>query len=248
MSTLIFEHSHSSGSERLGETLRDYGHRLNVVRLHDGDDVPPDLDNVDAIISCGGPQSAYDDSLGWLAPEMELMRQAHAIEMPVLGLCLGSQILARALGGSVEPMPGGIEFGWHDVRLNPIGREDVIHTGIAWQSMQMHHHRDHVSTLPPGARLLSSSIKCKVQAWASGLRTYGFQYHPEVTIDTIEQWAAEEPEALREAGISRDELARQTGIHFSAFERLSQRLFESIALFLMPVDRRYQGLVKDLHY
>lgn len=248
MSILVFEHSDTSGSERLGQIMRDYGQRLRVVRLHDGDDVPGDLDNVDGIISCGGPQAAYDDSIAWLEPQMALMRQANAISMPIVGLCLGCQILARALGGKVEQMTGGIEFGWHEVKLNPIGREDPIHAGIAWSSMQMHHHRDQVSQLPPGARVLSSSKQCKVQAWALSLRTYGFQYHPEVTIDGIETWAAEEPEALSEANLTIDELREQTSRFFPAFERLGNRLFESIALYLMPVDRRYQGLVKDLHY
>jgi GMP synthase-like glutamine amidotransferase len=251
MSILVFEHSDSTGSERLGQALRDYGHRLRVLRLHADDEVPADLDDVDGIVSCGGPQAAYDDSNTWLAPQMELMREANQIGMPIVGLCLGCQILARALGGKVEKMStsgGGIEFGWHEVDLNPVGREDVLHTGIAWSSMQFQHHRDHVSQLPPGSRLLASSGKCKVQSWALGLRTYGFQYHPEVTLKTIERWAHEEPEALREANITLDELRRQNEQYFPAFKRLSQRLFESIALFLMPVDRRYQGLVKDLHH
>ena len=248
MSILVFEHSNDTGSERLGETLRDYGHRLRFIRVHEGDEVPPDLDDVDGIISCGGPQSAYDDSHEWLEPQMSLMRQANEIGMPIVGICLGSQILGRALGGKVEMLPGGIEFGWHEVKLNPVGREDPVHAGIAWESMQFHHHRDYVSQLPPGARLLSSSAQCKSQAWAMGLRTYAFQYHPEVTIETIERWAADEPEALREANITLDRLREETEEHFPAFLRLSQRLFESIALFLMPVDRRYRGLVKDLHH
>jgi len=248
MAILIFEHSNTSGAERLGTTLRDYGQRLRFVRLHEGDDVPVDLDNVDGIISCGGPQAAYDDSQEWLRPQMELMRQANEFGMPIVGLCLGSQILARALGGKVEMMPGGIEFGWHEVKLSPVGREDSIHTGLPWNVMVFHHHRDYVAELPPGARLLASSSQCKNQAWALGLRSYGFQYHPEVTLNTIETWMREEPEALREANITPEQLREQNRKSFPAFERLTQRLFESIALFLMPVDRRYQGIVKDLHH
>ena len=248
MAILVFEHSNDSGSERLGEALLNYGQRLHIRRLHEGDQVPVDLDNVDGILSCGGPQSAYDDSIEWLEPQMSLMRQAHALELPVLGLCLGSQILARALGGKVERMPGGIEFGWHEVKLNVAGREDPLHAGIAWNSMQFHHHRDHVSQLPPGARLLASSAHCKVQTWTAGLRTYGIQYHPEIKPETIERWAADEPAALSEAKVSLEELRTQTKKHYPAFQRLSQRLFEMIALLLMPMDRRYRGLVKDLHY
>jgi GMP synthase (glutamine-hydrolysing) len=248
MSILVFEHSDTAGSLRLGQTLSNYGHRLRMIRLHDGDPVPPDLDDVDGIISMGGPQAAYDDSVAWLEPQMQLMREAHQLEMPIVGICLGSQILGRALGGTVQKMAGGIEFGWHEVKLNPVGREDAIHAGIAWTLMQFHHHRDEVSALPPGAKLLASSQQCKSQAWMAGLRSYGFQYHPEITLETISRWISEEPEVLTEAKITRDELAEQTRNHFAAFERLSQRLFEQIALLLMPVDRRYQGLVKDLHY
>ena len=111
-----------------------------------------------------------------------------------------------------------------------------------------HHHRDYVSELPPGARLLASSSQCKNQAWALGLRTYGFQYHPEVTLATIENWMRDEPEALREANITPEQLREQNRKLYPAFERLTQRLFESIALFLMPVDRRYEGIVKELHH
>jgi GMP synthase-like glutamine amidotransferase len=248
MAILVFEHSDSTGTERLGETLRDIGHRLNVLRLHAGDVVPLDLDDVDGIISCGGPPSAYDDSIEWLEPQMSLMRQAHELQMPIVGLCLGSQILARALGGTVERMSGGIEFGWHEVKLSPVGREDPLHAGLAWNGMMFHHHRDHVSQLPAGAKLLAGSAACKVQAWTIGLRSYGFQHHPELTVETIERWMREEPDSLTEANVSAEHIRRETQKHYAAFERLTQRLFENIALLLMPVDRRYAGLVKDLHY
>lgn len=251
MSILIFEHSDTTNAERLAITLNDYGHRLKIVKLHHrgmvggGDLVPPDLDDVDGIISCGGPQAAYDDSIDWLEPQMALMRQAHAMDMPIVGLCLGCQLLARALGGTVEKNPAGLEFGWHDVSLTPVGREDMIHTGIGWTTTLFHHHRDHISKLPPMGRLLASSAQCKVQAWTAGLRSYGFQHHPEVTVDTIERWCAKEPETLEEAGIALEELRDQTRQYAAAFERVTERLFESIALLLMPVDRRY-GLARDL--
>jgi GMP synthase (glutamine-hydrolysing) len=248
MSILIFEHTDTCGAERLATTLRDYGHRLRMLRLHDGDAVPFDLDGVDGIITCGGPQSANDDSVSWLAPQMDLLKSAHANELPIVGLCLGSQILARTFGGSVEKNPAGLEFGWHEVKLSPAGREDALHAGLGWQMMQFHHHREHVAQLPSGARLLAGSAKTKVQAWALGLRTYAFQYHPEVTLATIENWAKDEPEVFAEIGSTPERLREENRQHFAAFERITQRLFESIALFLMPVDRRQRGLVKDLHY
>lgn len=248
MSIFVFEHSSTAGVERLGRALNDLGCKLDIFQLHDGDSVPGDLDDCDGIISMGGPQSAADDAAPFMAEEMNRMREAHAAGLPIVGVCLGCQMLARALGGKVEKNPAGIELGFTEVKLTPVGREDVLHAGLAWSSMMMQHHRDHVSQLPPGARLLASSAKCKVQTWALGLRAYGFQYHPEVSTDVIEAWIREEPEALTEGGLSAEQLREQVSKHYPTFERLTDRLFDQIALFLMPVDRRYKGLVKDLHH
>lgn len=248
MSTLIIEHSDQTGADRLAVTLRDLGHRLQFARLHHGDSLPADLAEVDAIITCGGPQDPFDDSIEWMADELDLLRRADALQLPVVGICLGSQLLARALGGAVAKMPGGIEFGWHRVALNPIGREDPVFAGIGWETMQFEHHSCEVTELPPDARLLASSETCKVQVWARGLRTYGIQYHPEIHRERIDVWVDDEPEVLEQAGITREELARQTDEQWDTFARLGERLFEAIALLLMPVDRRHAGIAKDLHH
>jgi GMP synthase (glutamine-hydrolysing) len=247
MAILIFEHSPRSTIARLGLTLRDTGHRLRIVALHRGEPIPPDLDDVDGIISCGGPQSATDDALEWLEPEMELLRAAHEAEMPIVGLCLGCQILARALGGEVGRMEKP-EIGWHEVSLTPVGREDPLFAGVAWKSMQPHWHHEHVTALPPGARLLASSAHCKGQAWSAGLRTYAFQWHVEMNRDSLDGFAQHDAAGMKAAHATLDALHKGTETHWPAFERLSQRLFDQIALLLMPVDRRFRGLVKDLHH
>jgi GMP synthase (glutamine-hydrolysing) len=247
MSVLVFEHSPSCRPERLGTVLVSYGHRLRVVRTHLNDPVPGDLDGVDAIVSLGGPQSANDVSEA-LAQEMALMRQAHERSIPIVGLCLGSQLMGKAFGGEVGKLEGGIELGFEPISLSPIGREDPAFAGIAWEHRVLEWHREQVTKLPAGARVLASSKRCKVQAWHLGLRSYAFQYHPETFAETIKQWANEEPNDLQEAGLTPAALQGQVTEHFAAFERLSMRLFESLALFVMPVDRRYTGLVKDLHH
>lgn len=247
MAIVVLQHGASSNAGRLGATLRDYGHRLRLLSLHQGDPVPVDLDDVDGVLSTGGPQSALGSD-SWLQPELAFLRAADARAIPIVGLCLGCQLLAKALGGEVAANAGGIEFGWHDVSVTPPGADDVILSGIAWTSTQFHFHRECVTKAPPGARVLAKSQRSPVQAWARGMRTYGFQYHPEITAPTIEQWAREEPAALSEAGLSVEALREQTHRYFPAFQRLSDRLFESIALYLMPADRRMRGLVKDLHH
>ena len=247
MSIVILEHGPSTGAMRLAAALRDYGHRIRVIELHAGAAVPADLDDTDGIVATGGNYSA-NDTEPWLAPEMEFLARADAAQLPVIGICLGSQVLARALGGEVAPMEGGIELGWHEVALTPAGAEDPLYAGIAWTSMQFHWHQDQVTKMPEGARVLATSERCQTQAWACGLRTYGFQYHPEVYADTAAAWAARHPDALLEAGITLDELKTRTVEHYPSFERLSRRLFDAIAMLLVPSDRRYKGLVKDLHH
>ena len=247
MSIIILEHSSTTGAGRLGAALRDYGHRLRFVALHEGDRPPADLDDVDGVITTGGPQSAADDH-EWLEAEKSFLQSADALSLPVIGLCLGCQILTDALGGEVGEVDGGIELGWHDVTLTPVGTEDVLYAGIAWTSAQPHWHRQQVSAPPPGARVLASSQRCPVQAWGRGLRTYAFQYHPEIELDTLEGWAAAEPKALDEAGITPDDLRDATARNYPAFSRLSDRLFESIALFLLRADQRGAGPARDLHH
>ncbi len=247
MAIVVLQHSPSAGAMRLGAALRDYGHGLRVIDLHAGEPVPRDLDDTDGILSTGGHMSA-NGSHEWLEPEMELLRRADDADLPVIGLCLGCQILTRALGGEVGPVEGGIELGWHELSLTPAGAEDPLHAGIAWTSMQLHWHREQATRPPDGARVLATSQRCPVQAWTRGLRTYGFQYHAEAEADTIETWASEHPEDLKEARITLDELRAQTAAHFESYARLTGRLFESIALLLVPVDRRYEGVVRDLHH
>jgi GMP synthase-like glutamine amidotransferase len=247
MSILIFEHSDNANAGRLAATLRDYGHRLRILELHHGHRVPPDLDDVHGIVSCGGPQSA-NDATDYLVEEMRLIRAGHEIAVPIVGLCLGCQLVAKALGGQVERMSGGIELGWLPVTLTDAGREDIVHQGIPWTSSQFHWHREQVAKAPEGAKILAKSDRCPVQAWSLGLRTYGFQYHPEVVPSDIERWMTDEPAALAEARMTREELRLQTARHFDDMARTSSRLFEQIALLLMPVDRLNRGVLRDLQH
>ncbi len=247
MAIVLVEHSPSAGAGRLGTALRDHGHRLRVIRTHAGAALPADLDDVDGLVSCGGPQAPTGDE-PWLAAEVRCLQAAHERALPIVGICLGCQLLARALGGEVGPLAAGIELGWHEVTLTDSGREDVLHAGIAWKSMQPAWHRYGVTRPPPGARVLARSARTPVQAWALGLRTYAFQYHPEIDARTLETWARESPQDLAEAGTTAERLAQETARHGPAFERLTDRLFESIALYLMPADRRIRGVVRDLHH
>jgi len=248
MAILILEHGPDSGARRLATALRDVGHRLTTIRLHEDQPLPPDLDDVDGIVLTGGPASANDDDLPWLAPEMELIREAHEVRMPVVGLCLGCQILGRTFGGAVGPVVGGACVGWIGVDQTEAGKTDPLHAGIPWRTLQPHWNRECVTELPAGAESLASSGRYPHAAWRLGLRTYAFQSHPEIGRDAFAAWARTDPNALDEAGTTLPAVEAMTEEQWPTFLRQSDRLFEQIGLLLMPVDRRFAGIAKDIRH
>ena len=236
MAILIIEHSELTGSDRLGQRLLEDGHRLLVVRVHLGEELPGDLDEIDGVISCGGPQDP-DSNEPWVEQELALLRTADALELPVFGMCLGSQLLARALGGELARCEQP-EMGWYDVRLTAVGYADFILSGQPWDGPQFHWHHWEVSKLPEGATLLASSDRCGVQAWMKGISTYAVQFHPECTAERIESWILDDKEQLDQAGISSAAVKDDTVKNFADYVRLTDRLFEAISQLLMPMHTR----------
>lgn len=236
MSILIIEHSDLTGSERLGTQLQRDGHRLQIVRVHLGESLPKDLDEIDGVISCGGPQ-APDCKEAWVDQELNLLRTADEKQLPVLGICLGSQFLARALGGEISPCKVP-EMGWYDLTLTPQGREDVLFAGQPWIGSQLQWHHWQVSTLPEDATNLASSDHCNIQAWMRGVCTYGVQFHPECRRDTITDWIADDARTLSEVGIDGKQLAAESDEKFDEYERLTNRFFDAVSQLLMPMHSR----------
>jgi len=239
MPILVFEHTPSETPARLGAALRDQGHRLRVLELYEGDPLPPDLDDVHGILSLGGPMNVdQTEQHNWIYSEMELIRAAHERELPVVGLCLGAQMVAKALGGEVGPMDQP-EAGWHQVELAFPGTMDPIYSGTPWRTQQFHLHSQQVTTLPPEATHLASSPQCQYQAFKVGLTTYAFQYHFEWNREELETVISENESMLREAGCDPDELRRQTDEHYELYRHLGDRLGHMLATLLFPIDKRY---------
>lgn len=236
MSILIIEHSDLTGSERLGTQLQRDGHRLQIVRVHLGELLPEDLDEIDGVISCGGPQ-APDCDESWVEQELHLLRAADEKQLPVFGLCLGSQLLARALGGKVAHCEDP-EMGWYDMTLTAQGKEDVLFAGQPWNGSQFQWHHWQVTTLPENATILASSDRCKVQAWKRGICTYAVQFHPECRRDTIAAWIDDDARTLAEVGIDGGFIASETDEKFPEYERLTSRFFDAISQLLMPMHSR----------
>ncbi|TVQ31085.1 MAG: type 1 glutamine amidotransferase [Phycisphaeraceae bacterium] len=240
MAIIVFQHSDIGRPGRLGTTLRDHGFRIDVRRPDWGGAIPADLDDVEAVISLGGPQSAAEsaDRPDWMQAELDCLRAAHEAELPVIGVCLGAQLLAAALGGEVARMDKP-ELGFHPIDINPSGHTDTALTGVSWSAQHFCHHHDHVARLPDGAMALASSKKCPVQIFRAGIRSYGFQQHFEADQAIIGDLLRNtKPDDLAAAGLSESEQQVQMDAHYANFARLSNRLCVNLASFIIPAGRQ----------
>jgi len=240
MAIVVFEHEPLETSGRLGQALRDEGHRLRVIRLHEGDSVPVDLDDIDGIISMGGsPNVDEQDQYDWMPKELDIIRKAHEAKLPIVGICLGAQLIAVALGGEVSKMERA-EIGWAPLRSSFFGTVDPIMAGIPWQHPALHLHSYEVSKTPPGGTPmpLASSDMCKAQIFKVGFNVYGFQHHFELTHDQINPIFDHFTDWIAREGYDLQQLKAETEKQFELWEHLGDRLCRNLATLIFPLTKR----------
>lgn len=179
----ILQHVPYEGPGLIAGQAEQRGLRLDRRHLYRGESVPG-VEEIDGLIVMGGPMGVTDvDVHQHLKAEMELLGTASAAGLPVLGVCLGAQLLARALGGEVfraqEP-----EVGPGTVMLTAEGRRDGVF-GAAGSTLPVLHWHEETFSLPPGAELLASSDRVVNQAFRAG-RSYGLQFHVELDAELAE--------------------------------------------------------------
>ena len=168
--------------------------------------------------------SVYEsDRLPHLAQEMRLIESALADHRPVLGVCLGSQLLAQVLGSKVSAGPR-TEIGWHRVRLNEPGQRDPLWAGAPAEFQGFHWHGD-VFDVPRGCESLASSDQTACQAFRSGTSAYGVLFHMEVTESLLDGMAASFPDELAHAGGNIEQLHLGTKEHLPALASIGERFF-----------------------
>lgn len=179
----------------VGDQLEALGGILQVISPHAGEMLPDRLpDDVGGMIVLGGIMHAFeDDKFPRLADITRLMAEAHAARVPVLGICLGAQMLARALGQGRVTMPA-YEFGFVPLEKTAAGQADALLRDVVVPEI-MQGHEDNF-TLPDGAELLLTGEFCRNQAFRAGPSSYGFQCHFEVTEDLIVEWVRQARTAL----------------------------------------------------
>ncbi|MFJ5831574.1 type 1 glutamine amidotransferase [Streptomyces sp. NPDC093089] len=195
------EHEGEAGPGLVGERLAGAGLRLDVVRAWRGEALPGSLGGHAGLLVLGGSANCQDDlAAPWLPRVRELVREAVADGVPLLGICLGGQILAHALGGSVARRAQGPEVGAVPVRrLSGIAADPVL-GGVPDGAPAAQWHWDEIAALPPGAVPLLGGDDCPVQAFRVGSAGWGVQFHPEVGAETVAEWAAGDGEDVRAAG------------------------------------------------
>ena len=193
MHLLYLQHDPLDGPGTLLDWVESRGHTVSQCLICEGEPLPP-IDSFDLLVSLGGPMGAYEtEKHPWLEPEKQYLRNAFASGKKILGLCLGTQLIAEALGGKAF-RHSCKEFGWQPIEATREGREWFAqdHEKDMFHAFQWH---GDTYTLPPGALQLARNSACEQQAFAIGNQVLGLQFHLEWTEAMMR-------EALAEPGVA----------------------------------------------
>ncbi len=237
---LVITHTESETPGTLAQWLPEAGVDLAVCQPWAGEALPADLTGVDALVVMGGPQQAYDDSSApWLAATKLLLAQAVRVDLPVLGICLGAQLLAEATGGRVVQGAEGPEVGARLVAKRDAAVDDPVFGALPLSPVVVQWHWDEIVELPPGALLLASSPRYPHQAFRVGTRAYGLQFHIETPPEMVRGWAAADSEALQDAGLDPELIAERAVAELDEVAAVWRPFVERFAAVVRGESRTY---------
>ena len=230
MNVLSIVHPGDAGSELFGPLVAERGHRFEEWSFASG--TPVSLDGYDAVLVFGGPMHIdQEDEHPWLRDESDWLRSLIEGPQPTLGICLGSQLLARAAGAWVGPLPVP-EVGWREVELTDAAGADPVLSALPsrFVALQWHHY---AHELPEGAVALAHSA-ASLQGFRLGETCWGVQFHPEVTEPQLERWIAAKSDLPTEP----ERLRAETRERIGGWNDLGRRLCRS---FLAAAERLRAG-------
>ncbi len=221
----VLQHHPVENLGTIADALEGAALAWQYVRVHDGQPVPASMKGAGGLIVMGGPMGVdQTDRHPWLCDEMRLIEDAMKSNLPVLGVCLGAQILAAALGAKVDRNPNGKEIGWYPIRLDDSAKDDRLMRDLPATMTPFHWHGD-IFDLPPGAVSLASSEKTPCQAFRHGDKAYGFQFHFELTREGVSAMADAFAKELNRENIAADRMIAQTTEFTASLEKISDTVF-----------------------
>ncbi len=227
---MIFALYHSAGETvgLIGDVLKELRLPFKAVHLYEGEGLPRDTSDLEGLIVMGGPMNVDDvDNYPFLLPEVQLIEKILHEKKPVLGICLGAQLMAKALGEKVFAN-GTKEVGWHPIKLTEHAKDDLLFKKFPSSVNVVHWHGD-TFNVPSGAVHLAETDTCKSQAFRWGEKAYALQFHFEVTPPMLQSWceAASEQNFIKAAGEDAQQIVAVTPDEFDDLEPLARQFFSS---------------------
>ena len=220
----ILQHVEAEPPGRIADALDAKGIPYQIRCIYDGDSVPQTMDGAAGLVVMGGPMGVGDvDTRPHLRDELHLIEDALRRDRPILGVCLGSQLLAHVLGADVRP-GDALEIGWHDVMLTEAASTDPLWHSLGPRFTAVHWHGD-VFDLPDGAVSLAQSAQTTYQAFRYGAAAYGQMFHVELTPDLIAGMTRAFPDDVEAAGESAAAIRRATATHEPLMAAVAETVF-----------------------
>ena len=231
---LLVTHVTAIDAGAVPDLLAGLGRRSRIIRANKGEPFPEDVETLGGVVSFGGPQSANDDHVDYVRAELDWMPRVMAAGVPLLGICLGSQMVARTLGATVGPDPNGLyEFGYYPIEPLDGAAEDLALDA----TLNVAHRHGEAFTMPAGARRLARRDVFENQAFRYGATTWALQFHPEVNDAVLARWVGGDPPAedLRRTGAQTP--AEQRANHTRYYATVHEWLGQFLALWLASAER-----------
>ncbi len=228
----IFRHSPTEGPGYFATYLDSRGVPWRLIAVDRGEAVPADPGAFSALVFMGGPMSV-NDPLPWIPPVLELIRYGTAQDIPVLGHCLGGQLISKALGGTVRRNPVK-EIGWGEIQIaeHPVARDWF---GPDIESFESFHWHGETFSIPPGAVRIMGNRHCENQGFVIG-KNLGMQCHVEMTEELIQTWCKNDG----------GEIVASPGPAVQAPEQMTQGMKEKLAALRAVAARLYDRWMKGV--
>ena len=200
---VVVKHIANEGPGVIGPFFKERGWQIDTVDLSKGDVLPEELRSIGAVVVLGGPMNVYEEKkYSFLKDEDAFIRKALIEEVPILGVCLGAQLLAKTCGAAVKKAPHK-EIGWYKVRKTPEGKRDSLFRGVS-ESIHVFQWHGDTFDVPENGMLLAEGKGCRNQAFRVGQNGYGVQFHLEITEEMIRDWFASGEEKAHLDGFLHD--------------------------------------------